>query len=175
LTDLILRLSIALAISLLGIVAYQCWTRARLRFLRARSAPLAGLDDWRAGIPAILYFTTPNCVPCRTVQRPALETLRAQFGDRLQIITIDASVRTDLADVWGVLSIPTTFIIDAQGQPRHINNGVVSAAQLRAQLREFAGIEPGETQAAVQARVITLTRSDSSPNHTETHRKGFFL
>lgn len=153
-TDLILRLSIAIAIILMGIVLYQLWTRARLAFLRARPYALAGLEDWRPGIPAILYFTTPDCVLCRTIQRPAMETLRAQFGNRLQIITIDASVRTDLADSWGVLSIPTTFIIDAQGQPRQVNNGSVSAATLRAQLRELAGIETSEPNAPMNPRVI---------------------
>lgn len=154
-TDLILRLSIALVIILMGIVLYQFWTRARLVFLRAHPSALAGLDDWRTGIPAILYFTTPNCVPCKTIQGPAIELLHAQFGERLQIITIDASIRTDLADAWGVLSIPTTFILDAQGQPRHINNGVVTAAQLCAQLREFAGIEPIQPNAPMKPRVIT--------------------
>lgn len=153
-TDLILRLSLAVAVILIGIAVYQLWTRARLQFLRARPAALAGLNDWHPGLPAIVYFTTPDCVPCRTIQSPAIELLRAQFGERLQIITIDASIRTDLADTWGVLSIPTTFIIDAQGQPRHVNNGVASAAKLRTQLREFAGIEPSEPNAALPSHVI---------------------
>jgi hypothetical protein len=40
--------------------------------------------------------------------------------DNLHIVEIDATVRPDLADQWGVLSIPTTFIIDASGQRRQV-------------------------------------------------------
>jgi hypothetical protein len=72
--------------------------------------------------------------------------LAKQFGSRLQIVIIDASERIDTANHWGVLSVPTTFIIDAQGRPRHVNNGVASATRLRQQLREFAELElrPGD-------------------------------
>ena len=139
--EFFLRLGIAILIILAGVVAYRMVTRFRLAWLRqTKHHPLAGLD-WRAGVPAILYFTTPDCAPCKTVQGPAIETLQAQFDDRLQVIEIDASERVDLADAWGVLSVPTTFMIDGSGQPRHVNNGVASAAKLRQQLRDYAGLD----------------------------------
>lgn len=138
--EILLRLGIALFIILAGIVVYRFVTAVRLALLRMKQNPMVGLGG-RAGVPAILYFTTPDCAPCKTFQAPAIESLQAQFGDRLQVIKIDASQRNDLADAWGVLSVPTTFIIDAQGQPRHVNNGVASAAKLRQQLREFVGLD----------------------------------
>ncbi len=141
--EILTRLGVAAVIIIAGILIYLLWTRTRLYLLRRRgnrSKRYAGLDALREGVPAILYFTTPDCIPCRTTQGPAIEELREQYRDRLQIITIDASERTDLANYWGVLSVPTTFIIDSAGQPRHVNNGVASAPKLRQQLREFVGL-----------------------------------
>lgn len=140
--DIVIRTGIAFALVVVGVIGYLVVTKLRLAILRRanRQRVDLGLDDFRVGVPAILYFTTPDCAPCRTVQGPAIEELRDQLHERLQIIKVDASERIDLANQWGVLSVPTTFIIDAQGQPRHVNNGVASAAKLRQQLRDFAGL-----------------------------------
>ncbi len=139
--EILIRLGIAALIVAAGIALYHASTKLRLLLLGRRSKTTASRGfELRASVPAILYFTTPDCAPCRTVQGPAIEELRAQFGERLQIVKVDASQRTDLANAWGVLSVPTTFIIDAQGLPRHVNNGVTLAPRLRQQLREFAGL-----------------------------------
>lgn len=152
--EIFLRLGIAVLILLVGILVYRLMTHFQLAWLRrTKRHPLAGLAPrWRGGVPAILYFTTPNCAPCETVQGPAIETLQAHFGDRLHVIQIDASERIDLADAWGVLSVPTTFIIDSRGQPRHVNHGVASATKLRQQLRDWAGLDDSATPEARLAR-----------------------
>lgn len=140
--EILLRLGVAAVIVAAGVALYVASTKLRLYFLSRRTNDRrnsSGLD-LRSGAPAILYFTTPDCVPCRTVQGPAIEELRAQYGERLQIIKVDAAQRTDLANAWGVLTVPTTFIIDGHGQPRHVNNGVTPAPRLRQQLREFGGL-----------------------------------
>ena len=148
--EIVIRAVIAFALVVVGVIGYLVVTKVRLARLRRanRQRVDLGLADFRIGVPAILYFTTPDCVPCRTVQGPAIEELRAQFEERLQIIKVDASERIDLANQWGVLSVPTTFIIDALGQPRHVNNGVASAAKLRQQLREFAGLSDPSNNSA---------------------------
>jgi thioredoxin-like negative regulator of GroEL len=140
--EIVTRLGTAGVIVLVGVLLYWELTKLRLSLLRrwADSDRHLGGLELRQGVPAILYFTTPDCAPCRTVQGPAIEELREQLGERLQVIKIDASEQMALADYWGVLSVPTTFIIDAQGRPRHVNNGVTPAVRLRQQLREFAGL-----------------------------------
>jgi protein-disulfide isomerase-like protein with CxxC motif len=40
-----------------------------------------------------------------------------------------------LANEWGVMSVPTTFILDKDGRPRQINHGVARAEKLLAQLK----------------------------------------
>lgn len=132
-TETIQRLLIALILIGAGVGLYWLFNRALLARLRGRRL---GLEAIQPGVPAILYFTTPTCVPCKTTQRPAIQRLQERLGEGLQVIEIDATQRPDLADYWGVLSVPTTFIIDSHGQPRRVNHGVTGERQLLAQLRE---------------------------------------
>jgi thiol-disulfide isomerase/thioredoxin len=95
------------------------------------------LATLRPGVPAILYFTTPFCGPCITQQRPALQRLRDLLGDGVQVIEVDAMAQQDAADRWGVLSVPTTFILDGQGRPRQINHGVAGVDKLMQQVQRL--------------------------------------
>ena len=134
-TEILTRILLALAITGVGVGAYGLANR----FLLARSTEKhLGLENFRVGVPAILYFTTPTCAPCKTIQRPAIEEVQDNLGRAVQIIEVDDSTRTDLADYWGVLSVPTTFIIDENGQPRHINHGVTLAGKLLKQIETYA-------------------------------------
>ena len=131
--DLLVRALWALLIA--GVLLSAYWAFNWLIVARASSKRL-GLENIRPGVPAILYFTTPSCVPCKTIQRPALARLQERMTDSLQVIEIDAAARPDLADYWGVLSVPTTFIIDARGRPRWVNHGVSSADKLHRQIEK---------------------------------------
>lgn len=123
----------ALAIAGGGIAIYWLVNRAMLARLRGKRL---GLESIQPGIPAILYFTTPSCTPCKTVQHPALKRLQVQLGDRIQVIKVDATARPDLADYWGVLSVPTTFIIDSHGRARRINHGIAGVQRLLKQIED---------------------------------------
>jgi thiol-disulfide isomerase/thioredoxin len=130
----ILRLIWATAIMSVGVGLYWAanhWTLARSR-VRVRQDPFLP-----KGKPVILYFTTPTCMPCKTIQRPALQRLKDQAGEKLQVVEIDASQQPEVANRWGVLSVPTTFIIDAKGDPRHVNHGVAPYEKLQKQLKDL--------------------------------------
>lgn len=130
--ELILRLLWALAIIGLGLGVYLLVNRLILQ----RSHGLTNdLEGFKPGRPGILYFTTPDCAPCKTIQRPALQQVRSQLGEGLQIIEIDATDRPEIASQWNVLSVPTTFVIDAKGQPRHVNHGATRAEKLLQQIQ----------------------------------------
>jgi thioredoxin 1 len=126
------------AILIAGILVGAYWGLNWLIIARARGKRL-GLETISPGIPAILYFTTPTCVPCRTVQRPALAKLQERLGDSIQVIEVDAAAQPELANYWGVLSVPTTFIIDGRGRPRRVNHGVSSAEKLQNQIEGVEG------------------------------------
>jgi thiol-disulfide isomerase/thioredoxin len=135
LPELAFRLALA---GLLILSGWALWAVLNRSALKRAGVQLPILPGYRSGRPAILYFTTPTCAPCRTVQRPALEALKQRLGEGLQVLEVDASRRTDLADAWGVLSVPTTFVIDAGGRPRHVNHGVATTEKLFDQLKEIA-------------------------------------
>jgi thioredoxin 1 len=131
--EVLFRAIIAVLLLAAGVAVY--WLANRVIIARARGARL-GLEKLRPGIPAILYFTTPSCAPCKTVQRPALRRLAERLGEGFQLIEVDASARPQLANYWGVLSVPTTFIIDSKGRPRRVNHGVASTEKLSRQIEE---------------------------------------
>jgi thiol-disulfide isomerase/thioredoxin len=125
------RFLIAAAIIGLGVLAYLLMNR---RTLAIADSKIRRFESYRPGLPALVYFTTPTCAPCKTVQRPTIERIKSRLGKWFQVIEIDASARPEVAQEWGVLSVPTTFVIDAAGKPRYVNHGVASAEKLIQQL-----------------------------------------
>jgi thioredoxin 1 len=133
--DRLLILCLAAALLALG------WHALTHRQLARRASAALALPGYQPGKMAVLFFTTPACAPCRFIQRPALAQVAQTLGGELQVIEIDAELQPDLADAWGVLSVPTTYLIDSNGQPRGVNNGVASANRLLAQLKAI-GFDP---------------------------------
>jgi len=131
--DVLTRAVLAFAIILggLGIYLLYNWTLK----LRTRDL-LADLGPIRSGAFVLVYFTTPTCVPCKTVQRPAIQTVSQRLGDNMQVVEVDATEQPELANRWGVMSVPTTFLFDPRGQLRHVNHGVARAEKLLMQFRD---------------------------------------
>ena len=88
--DVLTRAFFALAIIVggFGIYLLYNWT------LRLRTPSLlADLGPIRPDAFTLVYFTTPTCVPCKTVQRPAIQDLSKVLGNTLQVVEIDATER----------------------------------------------------------------------------------
>lgn len=132
------RLLLVIVLFALGLAAYCLARRCNLRRAGASAPTDPILSGFRPGTPAVVYFTTPGCVPCRTQQQPALARLQTELGDRIQVIQIDAAQDPDAARRWGVFTAPTTFILDERGQPRDVNHGVADALKLRRQIEATA-------------------------------------
>lgn len=134
-TEIFFRSGLAIAIIALGLFAY--WLLNQRLLVRAKSN-IFTLFNHLPNKPVIVYFTTPDCAPCKTVQRPALNRVLQLLGERLEVVEIDATQRPDLAKIWGVMSVPTTFLLDARGEARFVNNGVTRAEKLMEQLDTFS-------------------------------------
>ena len=98
-----------------------------------------GIPAYQLGRPAILYFTSPSCAACEIIQGPSLSAIAKRYPNEVQIFTHDATVDTDLAQAWGVLTVPTTFLIDPHGRPRGVNHGPVGPEKLIEQLMQTGG------------------------------------
>lgn len=127
------RVALILVLVVMGLMIYRLVVRWQLGRAAQQSRIDPLLAEAQPGRPTIVYFTTPTCAPCRFQQTPILERLQAELAE-LQIVRVDATQDPDAARRWGVLSVPTLFVLNAQGQPGHVHNGVVDAETLKRQL-----------------------------------------
>jgi thiol-disulfide isomerase/thioredoxin len=128
------RLLIA-AIVVAGVAAALWAVKLALRWRDRRIVTRlreAGPIETESGTPRIVYFTTTSCVVCRLQQQPAIEDLRRELPE-IVIEKHDAVEEGELADEFGVLSVPTTAVYDRSGELVTINRGFAPVAQLYAQ------------------------------------------
>lgn len=129
------RLLITIFIIGLLVLAYlwfKRWGLKRAQTYASMGDPL--LNDLPAGQPAILYFTADWCGACKLHQRPALQQLLIDQPD-LKVITVDVEVQPQDAKRWGILSLPTTIILNNDHVPVAVNHGAVPAHKLAQQLK----------------------------------------
>ena len=135
---MLVRLAIfgALLAGLLGL-----WVLVRLAASYRRSRRVSRMHEpgLSAGRPTILYFTADYCTVCRYRQKPALESLRASLNGGFRIVEVDAVKESALARRFGVLSLPTTVVLAADGTVGAVNYGFAPRDQLDAQVRSLTG------------------------------------
>jgi thioredoxin-like negative regulator of GroEL len=120
-----------LAVAAGALLAMVLGTRALAARRTAHARALTGRDVWSTlgaqpdGRPAVVLFTTPSCAECAT-QRALLKGVR--------VIEVDASAQPQVAARFGVLTAPTTAVLDAEGAVKALNHGFASPEKLAAQL-----------------------------------------
>lgn len=85
--------------------------------------------------PTVLYFYGPGCAACAS-QRRALDLLGERR--RLNVVPVDAAREPALASWAGVMTVPTTAIVDRRRRLRAVNHGFRPADDLAAQLDQAA-------------------------------------
>lgn len=125
---------IILGLVLLPFALLAVWVAARPRILNARRArgELPGFQT--AGRPLVLAFTSPDCAACEVAQRPALQALSARMGNRVEVREVDVLAAREVASAFGIISVPTTVVVDERGKVVAFNIGVTSTERLLAQL-----------------------------------------
>ncbi|MBL7739662.1 MAG: thioredoxin [Chitinophagaceae bacterium] len=74
--------------------------------------------EWKylGELPAIIDFYADWCGPCKMVA-PVLEELSEEYAGRLLVYKVDTEIEQELAQVFGISSIPTFIFIGADGEP----------------------------------------------------------
>lgn len=65
--------------------------------------------------PAIVDFYASWCGPCRAIS-PVLEELAKEYGDKIVIYKVDVDVSRDIAQAFGIRSIPAVLFIPMKGE-----------------------------------------------------------
>jgi len=123
---------VALSIVVLGVAA--AWLGLRWNFRQIVQRGAGDLVARDGGFPVVLAFSTADCIPCKTVQKPALDELRGRFSGQVQVREVDATIDPALAKRFGILTVPSTVVIGAQGAIVAVNQGPVGWEKLAGQL-----------------------------------------
>jgi thiol-disulfide isomerase/thioredoxin len=115
------------------------------RLMTLRSGLLKGAAEWPAlsdtdiaelGLsrtgPTVLHFSAVWCGPCAGVRR-VVDQVCAELP-AVAHLEVDMDANPGAARTLSVLSLPTTFIFDADGRQRYRASGVPTAADLRSAL-----------------------------------------
>jgi thiol-disulfide isomerase/thioredoxin len=125
--------AIAAALGLAGVAGVLHNRRSGV--LRDIADP-ADLDTAGLGLsataPTIVHFTAVWCGPCAAVRR-VIDQVCADLP-QVAHIEIDMDAEPGAARKLSVLSLPTTFIFDAEGRQRYRSAGVPKHADLKAAL-----------------------------------------
>lgn len=124
------RLLIILILGLVGMGAYTAVKQRHVRRLNRHITP--PFDDGR---PTLLYFRSETCAACPTQARYLAQVMGDEAGNgRVTLHTINVDHEPDRAKQYGVMTLPTTMLLDSAGQVREINYGLTPPHKLQQQL-----------------------------------------
>jgi hypothetical protein len=134
------RLVLVVAVGLVvlsAVLVVRAWNNRRVRRLQHTAPDWSAIDAQPDGRRTLIAFSTPSCAACHQAQSPAIDLVREQLGDdALRVIRVDAASQPRAARAFGILTVPSTVVVDAGGQ--HIvavNQGFTPSARLVQQLQ----------------------------------------
>ncbi|MEN0136063.1 MAG: thioredoxin family protein [Rhodococcus sp. (in: high G+C Gram-positive bacteria)] len=103
---------------------------------RRRLLEAAGVGPGHPRQATVLHFSADWCGPCAAVRRVVGQVVADLAGEPEPPLEVEVDIDEypALAKELGVLSLPTTFILDADLQQRFRVSGVPTAGDLRAAL-----------------------------------------
>ena len=127
-----------LGLLLLGLALLWVAVVAGARYRRWRRVDRMRNPELSQGKTTVLFFTGEHCSVCHHRQKPALEVVRSSHNGDLRVIELDAAEESSLARRFGVLSLPSTVILAADGTVGAVNYGFAPSDQLNAQVASVA-------------------------------------
>jgi thiol-disulfide isomerase/thioredoxin len=132
---LIVRLIVALAVAGIAAALALLWRRREGRFDEGtgRFTPAdLGIVKLERPSAVLVEFYGVDCAPCVTVQK-RIAKIAAEVPE-LQVVSIDAGARMDVADKHEVRRVPTLFVLDPDLRVIWRASGVPSEDAIRTAL-----------------------------------------
>ena len=79
--------------------------------------------------PALIDFYASWCGPCQMLA-PMLEELSEEYAGKVDIYKVDVDDERDLADIFGIRSVPTLIFVPMTGSPKR-TMGALPKSQLK--------------------------------------------
>ena len=111
-------------------------------------------------VPVVIDFWAPWCGPCKTL-KPLLENLAEEYAGRFLLAKVDADQNPELAQHFGVRSIPSVKVL-FQGQLVDEFNGALPEGQIRAFLDRIALPATGGNLREEAAALVAEGRLDEA-------------
>ncbi len=80
--------------------------------------------DFTGKMPVIIDFYAIWCGPCKAMA-PLMEQLAQEFEGRIKVLKVDVDKNQAVAQAAGIMSIPTLFFIDIDGNIRRHVGGMM--------------------------------------------------
>jgi Thioredoxin len=140
--DIVIRLGVLAAV--IALIWLLVWAVRRFVERQRQSVLALPASAIKAEGVSILSFSTPDCRQCQTLQAPALERLLNAYGALVRIIKVDAVQEPELAKQYRVMTVPSTVVLDAQGQVQAVNYGFAPMQRLAQQIETLISSEKSE-------------------------------
>lgn len=120
-----------LTATLVGALTARLLVRRRVAEVLGSGVPSPVRKQLSPTGPTLLYFYGPVCPSCND-QVKIVDELAEETNTR--VLKFNATEQRQVADALGVVTIPTTAIVDSAGRVRHLNLGYHPKGRLAEQL-----------------------------------------
>jgi len=118
------------------VVVVRRWNASRVATLTSAAPLWEALGETPDGRRAVVAFSTPSCAACHTAQAPAIQLAEQQLGaSSVRVIRVDASRQPEVARAFGVLTVPSTVVLEPAGRVVAVNQGFAPSRRLIEQLQ----------------------------------------
>ncbi len=125
-----------LALFLFLLITYFLTRRFNFKKVNSAEVLSINLSNTNPLLPTILYFSTEQCVQCKSTQTPALYKLQDE-GKHFNLVSLDALKEIELTKQLNIKTVPATVLLSQDKKLRFVNNGYVSDILLNKQLMKL--------------------------------------
>ena len=126
-----------LALFLFLLLTYILIRRFNSKKVNSAQVLQINLSNTNPLLPTILYFSTEQCVQCKSTQALILLKLQDE-GKQFNLISLDALEEIELIKHLNIKTVPATALLSHDKKLRFVNNGYASDILLNKQLMRLS-------------------------------------